>query len=208
MADDHQLFRRGLANLLNQSDEIEVVEEAADGLEVLSALDKSTNFDLLLLDVNMPNMNGVETVSRLKRRENTIPILMLTYEDSEPLAIQLIKLGVKGYVLKDASPDELKQAIITTATGEYFINGRLSPKLIKLVTGAEESKESVGRLTDREIEFLKFCASDCTYKDIATKMGISPRTVDGYRDSLFERLNTKSRVGLALYAVKVNLILL
>lgn len=208
MADDHQLFRKGLVNILNQSNEIEVVEEAGDGLEVLKALDVSSDYDLLLLDVNMPNMNGVEAVSRLKRRENDIPILMLTYEDSEPLAIQLLKLGVKGYVLKDASPDELKQAILTTSRGEYFINGRLSPKLIKLVMSEPGSKEqSVDRLTDRDIEFLKYCASECTYKEIAEKMQVSPRTVDGYRDSLFDRLNAKTRVGLALYAIKANLIL-
>jgi len=206
IADDHQLFRKGMINILNQSDEFEVVGEAEDGYGILKQLETGTKCDLILLDVNMPKMNGVDTVSRLKRRGITIPVLMLSMEENEKTIIQLIKMGIWGYVLKDASPDELKNAIRTAAQKQYFINGLLSPTLINAIEGGPAEKDPIINLSEREIDFLKYCASECTYKEIATEMTLSPRTIDGYRDLLFNKLQAKSRVGLALYAIKKNLI--
>lgn len=207
LADDHQLFRKGLSNILNQAEDIEVVAEATDGYDVLRILESSKQFDLILLDVNMPNMNGVETVGRLRRRAIEIPVLMLSMEENERTILQLVKLGVRGYILKDASPDELKQAIRISSQNKYFVNNVVNANLLNDLVGKRiKGQDLIDTLTDREIEFLKFCASESTYKEIATEMNLSPRTLDGYRDSLFEKLQAKSRVGLALFAVKLNLI--
>jgi len=210
LADDHQLFRKGLINILNQTDDLAVAAEASNGLDVIKILEEDPSFDLLLLDLNMPYMNGLETVIRLKKRGIKIPTLILSMEENEFTIIQLIRLGVKGYILKDESPENLKQGIRLAIENKYFLNGFLSPRLqsaISEMLNGEES-ELVKKLTDRELEFLRLTASDHSYKEIANKMGISSRTADSYRDILFVKLQVKSRIGLALFAIKRGLVYL
>ena len=208
MADDHQLFRKGLINIINQNEDLEVVGEANDGNDFFRLIDKGLVADLFLLDVNMPNLDGIETVIRLNRRGIKTPVLMLSMEDDEATIIQLMKLGSRGYILKDASPDELMQSIRMAASNKYFINDILSSKVLNSI---EEKSNGNGQhiiesLSDRELEFLKLTSTELTYKEMADKMSVSPRTIDFYRDSLFTKLNVKSRVGLAMYAIKKGLV--
>jgi len=207
LADDHQLFRKGLINTLNEAPDIVGVGEASDGYGLLQMVERGIACDLLLLDMNMPNLNGLGTMTKIKRRGINIPVLMLSMEDNESTIIHLLKLGVKGYVLKDASPDELKNAIRTTAGGNHFLNGVLSPFFQKAIDGKKvEEVISVGNLTDYELAFLTLSATEMTYKEIAAEMGKSSRTIDGYRDGLFVKLEAKSRVGLVLFAIKKGLV--
>jgi DNA-binding NarL/FixJ family response regulator len=208
VADDHTLFRKGLINLINTFDDMTVTAEAADGKEVLTLLEKGKKFDILILDLNMPIMSGLETVEKLYKRGFAVPILMVSMEENELRTIQLIRMGVKGYILKDAEPEELRRAIQIVAKADFFFNEVVSRGLVRNV---EEPKlypvdKIVHKLSAQEIEFLTLTTTDLTYKGIADTMGVSTKTIDGYRDELFGKLQIKTRVGLALFAVKQSLI--
>lgn len=207
VVDDHTLFRKGLVNIINQIDNIEVIAEAADGLEALQIVNQELPIDVILLDVNMPKLNGIETLKRLSKRGHQIPVIMVSMEDNELRIIQLIRLGAKGYILKEAHPDELKLAIQTVYRNEFFFNSVVSQQLIDEM---DFKKVEIGlpiqKLTERELEFLSLVCTDLTYKEIATKMDVSIRTVDGYREELFFKLNLKSRVGIAVFAIKSGIV--
>lgn len=204
VADDHTLFRKGLVNMLINHPNLAVVGEASDGTEVVEFVQSGTNCNLILLDVNMPKMNGISTMVKLKSMGCKTPVLMLSMEDNENTIIRLINLGVKGYVLKDASYDQLVAAIQITATGNYFMNTVMSANLENAISLSNTEDEVL--LTDREIEFLRFAATDLTYKEIAAEMQISVRTVDNYRETLFDRLKIKNRVSLVIWAIRNGII--
>lgn len=204
VADDHTLFRKGLVNMLINHPNLAVVGEASDGTEVVEFVQSGANCNLILLDVNMPKMNGISTMVKLKSMGCKTPVLMLSMEDNENTIIRLINLGVKGYVLKDASYDQLVAAIQITATGNYFMNTVMSANLENAISLSNTEDEVL--LTDREIEFLRFAATDLTYKEIAAEMQISVRTVDNYRETLFDRLKIKNRVSLVIWAIRNGII--
>jgi DNA-binding NarL/FixJ family response regulator len=159
------------------------------------------------MDISMPVMDGVQTTEWLKKNLPGIRVLALSMMDDDTSVIRMIRAGARGYVLKDVEPRELRKAIRDIAEKGYYYSELVSGKVIQSLQGNEETKpaEQIARLTDREMEFLKLCCSELSYKQIANTMHVSPRTVDGYRDSLFEKLEAKSRVGLVLYAVKTKL---
>ncbi len=207
MADDHQLFRKGLSIILNQTSSIIVVGEASDGQELLDQLDSGIACDVILLDVNMPRFNGIQTMMRLNRRGNQIPVLVLSMEEDELTIIQLIKLGIRGYILKDSDPDELINSIRLVVQKKFFLNGTLSDKLANALENKKKDFDGLlENIPERELEFLRYTPSDLTYKEIALEMGVGIRTVDYYRDSLFHRLQVKTRVGLALFAIKIGMV--
>jgi two-component system, NarL family, invasion response regulator UvrY len=206
LADDHQLFRKGLSIILNQTTSIVVVGEASDGQEVFDLLDSGLVCDVILLDVNMPRFNGIQTMMRLNRRGNQIPVLILSMDEDELTIIQLIKLGIRGYILKDADPEELISSIRQVMLKKFFLNGALSDKLANALENKKRDFDGLlENIPDRELEFLRFTPSDLTYKEIATQMGVGIRTVDYYREKLFQRLQVKTRVGLALFAIKIGM---
>lgn len=207
MADDHQLFRKGLSIILNQTTSIVVVGEASDGQQLLDLLDSGLLCDVILLDVNMPRFNGIQTMMRLNRRGSKIPVLVLSMDEDELTIIQLIKLGIRGYILKDADPEELINSIHQVMLKKFFLNGTLSDKLASALENKKKDFDGLlDNIPDRELEFLRFTTSDLTYKEIALEMGVGIRTVDYYRERLFQRLQVKTRVGLALFAIKIGMV--
>lgn len=207
VADDHTLFRKGLINILNEAPDIEVVAEAAHGFDVLKHLTRDKPFDVILMDLNMPQLDGIETLKRINSRGYKVPVIMVSMEYNELRVIQLIRLGAKGYILKEADPDEVVEAIRRVYQSGFFFNNVISLEFLDRMEAKKwDSGVPDGKLSDREIEFLSHVCTEMTYKEIADKMGVTPRTIDGYRDELFQKLDIKSRMGLALYAVKHGLI--
>jgi len=208
LVDDHSLLRIGLAQLL-QSIGFTVVFEADDGKEFIDKLQRSTLPDVVLMDINMPGMDGFETTQWLKINHPDIKVLALSMYDNESSIIRMLKCGAKGYILKDSEPAELKAAIDDLVSKGYYYSDLVSGKLIHAINKIEDEGSAMHtfiNLNERETDFLKYACTELTYKEIADKMFVSPRTIDGYRDALFEKLHLKTRVGLVMYAIKNGLV--
>lgn len=207
LVDDHRLFRKGMAELINSFPSYTVFCEAANGLELQNLIKPGQLPDLLLLDVNMPQMNGYDCMQWLSDFYPQIPVLALSMLDSDKNILRMLKMGIKGYLLKDAHPHELLSAMNSIMQKGFFYSDLVTGKLIHSLGRPEEEKDAqiLGKLTEKEIQFLILCCSELTYKEIADKMFISPRTADGYRDKLFEKLEIKSRVGLVIFAIRHGL---
>lgn len=202
LVDDHRLFRSGIAALINSIPGYHIAYEASNGIELSRKITPKTKPDIILLDINMPQMNGVDTANWLKTHYPDVKIIVLSmFEDAEKV-LAMLRLGVKGYLLKDAEPHEFEQALHKVANNEVYF-----PQFVTkhLVHNFNNEPDKI-KLNNREIEFLKLASTELTYKEIADQMCISARTVDGYRDQLFDKLEIKSRVGLVLYAIKSKLI--
>jgi DNA-binding NarL/FixJ family response regulator len=205
IVDDHTMFRKGLAALINFFPNYKVVLDVPNGREFIASLNKKELPDIVLLDIAMPVMDGYATAAWIKDNYPDIKVLALSTMDSETAIIKMIKNGARGYILKDADPSELKLAFDEVLTRGYFYNDLVSRKILNAVHVLTEPKNATAtfaNLTPREIEFLKYVCTELTYKEIADKMSVSVRTVEGYRDTLCEKLELKTRVGLAMYAIK------
>lgn len=207
MVDDHILLRNALAALINNSDNCLVVIECSNGKELISKIKTSTQPDLVILDLNMPEMDGHQTALYLQKNHPEIKVIMLTMYDSELALIRLLKAGVKGFMKKDIHPTELMHAIQSVHEQGYYYSAQTSSKLAGLFRD-EQSAHAIDKilLSDQEIEFLKFVCSELTYKEVAVQLKMNPRAIDGMRDNLFTRLDVKSRVGLAMYAIKHGIV--
>ena len=202
IVDDHTLFRNGLAALMNEFEELNVIFSAGNGEQMQQMLAKSPLPDIILMDINMPVMDGYKATAWLKETYPNIIVLALSMFDDEKAVIGMIKNGACGYVLKESKPREVLEAIKTIFSKGVYINELVSGKLLYSIA----NQENAPLFSAKEIEFLKLCCSELTYKEIADRMCVSPRTVDNYRESLFQKLNLKSRTGLVLYAIKNQLI--
>jgi two-component system invasion response regulator UvrY len=207
MADDHLLLRNALATLINNSDTCKVVAEASNGKELMEAISKDNYPDIAIVDLNMPVMDGYETAINLQKHHPDIKVLMLTMYDSELALIRLLKAGVKGFMKKDIHPKELLFAIQSVYENGYYYSAHTSSKLAGLFRGQDDMPilEKI-TLSESEIDFLKHVCSEQTYKEIAFELGMNPRAIDGMRDNLFNRLDVKSRVGLAIYAIRHGIV--
>lgn len=210
LVDDHPLFRKGLISLISMvNKDYVVLFEAANGAELQKKLDPDQQPDIILLDINMPGMDGFATVNWLNENYPLIKILIVSMIEKEEPIIRMLKLGVKGYLCKDVEPEVLAEALQSVLNkGFYytdFVTGRLVHSL-KGDKGDDNMSKGIHSMTTQEQIFLKHACSEQTYNEIASKMFLSPKTIDGYRNSLFEKLNVKSRVGLALFAVKHGLV--
>lgn len=209
LVDDHVLLRNGLANLIRSFGEYAVLFEAYNGIDFIKQLKPRCLPDLVLLDVNMPDMDGYDTALWLKRNHPEIKILALSMYDSDNSIIRMLKNGVKGYILKDIEPIELKMALESVIYKGFYYSEMVTGKLLHTINILDEPEPKVShvlRLNNRELEFLKLACTECTYKEIAEQMYLSPRTIDGYRDALFEKLAVKTRVGLVLYAIRNGIV--
>lgn len=211
LVDDHVLLRNGLANLIRSFGEYTVLFEAGNGHDFIRQLKPRCLPDLVLLDINMPDMDGYETALWLKRNHPEIKTLALSMYDTDNSIIRMLKNGVKGYILKDIEPIELKLALESVIYKGFYYSEMVTGKLIHTINTLdvpEYKTRQVLTLNERELEFLKLACTECTYKEIAEQMFLSPRTIDGYRDTLFEKLNVKTRVGLVLYAIRNGIVAL
>lgn len=210
LVDDHVLLRNGLANLLRDLD-YTISFEAGNGEQMIGHLSANPLPQVVLMDINMPVMDGLAATQWLKQHHPDIKVLALSMLDDEGIIIKMIKNGAKGYVLKDCEPDELQTAIQNVLNKGFYHSELVSSKLIHALS-KEDSDSGAGQpklqLNEKELEFLKWVCTDLSYKEIADKMHVSPRTVDGYRDALHEKLEVKSRVGMAIFAIKNGIVLL
>ncbi len=208
MVDDHILIRNAIASVVNTYENCNVDCLAANGKEFIEKIKGGNIPDLVILDLNMPSLDGFETAAWLQANHPNIKVLVLTMFDSELTMIRLLRSGVRGMVKKDIHPEELEKAIHMILDNGFYFNNFLSGKspFSYSTNKYGAAQQSQIQLSETEITFLKLNCSDMTYKEIAQQMGLSPRTIDSYRDNLFEKLNVKSRVGLAIYAVKSGII--
>ncbi len=210
LVDDHKLFRRGLISLIEMvSKNCVILFEADNGLDLQQKLDRKNPPDIILMDVNMPGLDGFSSVQWLNDNYPDIKVLVVSMIEKEETIVRMLKLGVKGYLCKDVEPQELAEALqAINNKGFYytdFITGKLVHSLQQDVSG-NPARNGSELMNDQERKFLQLACSEMTYHEIADKMFLSPKTIDGYRNSLFEKLNVKSRVGLALFAVKHGLV--
>ncbi len=208
LTDDHILLRNGLAELVKKLGHT-VLFEADNGKDLMTKLDAKNLPDLVLMDINMPEMDGYETTQWLKENHPQVNVLALSMYDNENSIIKMLKCGAKGYILKDSDPAILKAAIDAVLTKGYYYSDLVSGKLIHAINKIDDEGSDINTITnlsEREIDFLKYSCTELTYKEIAEKMFVSPRTIDGYRDALFEKLSIKTRVGLAMYATKNGIV--
>ncbi len=208
LADDHVLLRKGLSGMISQLG-YNVVFEADNGLDLIEKMRLHPGPDLVLMDINMPRMDGYETTAWLRENHPLVRVIALSMYDDESAIIRMIKNGAGGYILKDSETQELKAAISAVMTNGFYYSELLTGKLVHSVHQMSEEDtqaKSLLKLTEREIEFLKLACTEMTYKSIAAHMHVSPRTIDGYRDDLFEKLHLKTRIGLVLYALKNGIV--
>jgi len=208
LADDHILLRDALAKLITGFMEFTVVAKAADGREVIEAINNGMQADIVLMDLNMPNLDGYEAAKWLAKERPKIKVVILTMYDSEIALIRLLQAGVHGFLKKDIHPAELQNALLTVAGGEYYYSNHTTVKIASLFRNNTDNRLALEKalLNETEIDFLRFASTDMTYKEIADTMKMTPRNIDNYRDNLFTKLGVKSRVGLAIYAIKHGIV--
>jgi DNA-binding NarL/FixJ family response regulator len=206
LADDHVLLRKGLASLV-QNLGYTVTLEVDNGQELIKKLEAGAEPDLVLMDINMPVMDGYEATKWIKNNRPLIKVLALSMYDDENAIMKMLRSGARGYILKDSEPAELRLALDAVVQKGYYYSELVTGKLIHSINHTEdEANSNKVKLNDRELEFLKLACSELTYKEIAAEMHLSPRTIDGYRDALFEKLEIKTRTGLAIYAIKNGIV--
>lgn len=205
ITDDHSIIREGLKNLLELDGQIEVIAEAVDGKD---CLDKLSIYkpDVLLLDINMPNMNGLEVLQQLKARKMKVKVLVLTVHNETEYLMKAVDIGINGYVLKDSESSELKKAIFSIVEGETYIQPSLIPALNAKRIERNEDEEKIYALTKRELEVLKLLAIGMYNKEVAEKLEISERTVKNHVSNIFKKLEVTDRTQAAVFAIRNNLI--
>lgn len=211
VADDHQIFRDGIKSLLAGEENIEVVAEAGDGEEVIEQV-KNRPVDEVLMDIHMPNMNGVEASKLLKRHYPDIKILALTMYDDDNHILEILEAGAQGYLLKNTNKNELISAIKALAGGNSYFTEVVSHKILLQLKRVRKQRIKKGKdpnmpLTEREIEVLRLIAEGLTNTQIADKLFISHRTVDTHRRNLLRKLHVSNTAGLVKYAYQHNMIL-
>ncbi len=208
IVDDHHLFRQGLIKLLSEFKEIRMVFNASNGEEMKNEIRGRPLPEVILMDINMPVMDGYAATAWLKEHYPQIKILALSMHDEDKPIIKMLKNGSGGYLLKESKTSEVVNAIKTINEHGYYLNDLVSGRLLRNIQDDKSMQDLSNDLSSNEIKFLKLCCSEYTYKEIAEQMNLSPHTIDNYRQNLFQRFEIKSRTGLALFALKNELIVL
>jgi DNA-binding NarL/FixJ family response regulator len=203
IVDDHLLIAKALTEIIDKFSKYEVLYEAGNGEQLIERFRQKKNIpDIVLLDVSMPVMDGFATAQWLKENHPGVRILTLSMQDDEKTLIRMIKCGANGYLLKNIHPAELENALdILTTKGFYYPDWATSTVLMSIAAGDKENPVAE-QFNEREKELLSHVCTEMTYREIGEKMFCSPRTVESYRDTLFEKLHLKTRMGLAMYAIK------
>ncbi len=206
LADDHHLIRNALVELINQFADFQVVFDVANGRDFITQVQLHGAPDIALLDINMPIMDGFATTEYLHEHYPHLKIMALSVDDKEETIIRMLRLGAGGYLLKDTDTAEFELALTELLTKGYYHNDLVSNTLLNQLKPKHMNTSNTLNFQAREHEFIQLACTELTYKEIADRMCLSPRTVDGYRESLFEKLEVKSRVGLVLFAIKRGLV--
>jgi DNA-binding NarL/FixJ family response regulator len=204
LIDDHKVVCDGTAKLLEEKGH-NVLFTASDGVDFFEKLKNNAVPELVVTDINMKLMNGYEIALTLKEQYPDVKVLVLSMLDDETAIIRMLKNGARGYCIKGDGFNELARAINEITTKGFYYSDLVTGPVIRKVLDVNEST-IVSRLSDREIEFLKYSCTEMPYKEIADKMNVSPRTIDGYRDDLFKKFDIKSRTGLAIFAIKNGIV--
>lgn len=205
IADDQTLFRTGLARLLDEDSRVEVVGQAADGAEAV-ALALKLKPDVVLMDLKMPNVDGIEATRQLVAADPTVKVLILTTFEADNYVIQALKAGARGYVLKDSQSSAIVSSIVAVMAGERVMASAVANRVLEMLTGTTTPKEFYDGLTTREIEILKLMASGMANKQIAFRLKISEKTVRNHVSNMYEKLNLFDRSQAVLYAVRKGLV--
>src|SRR5258706_2703795 len=209
LVDDHPVVRKGIHSCLDRSDRFEIVGEAVDGAEALrKARDLSP--DIVLMDINMPHMNGLEATKLLQRESPQTKVLILSVHNDKKSVLQIIRSGARGYVLKDAAPEELVRAIESINEGEAFFSSDVAKLLLNqyVSDAGSQQQDSTARLTERELEVLTLIAEGHSNKEIGSQLDVSVRTVEAHRERIMRKLNIHSVLGLTKYAIANGIITL
>ena len=202
IVDDHVLIANALSSIISNFQSFEVLYVCENGKDLQDKFETNRIPDIILLDISMPIMNGFETAKWLKENHPNISIMALSMQDDEQSLIKMIKNGAKGYMLKNVHPTELEDALLKLVSNGHYFPEWAASKVFTSIGDDNIDAESKIILSDREKEFLKYTVTEMNYREISEKMFCSPRTIENYRDSLFEKLELKTRVGLAVYAMK------
>lgn len=204
IADDHPLLREGLRRILEFEDGIQVVAEVGDGQGAIN-IARSCSFDIMLMDLNMPGVNGLEACRVIRREHPEIGILVLTVDDSDEKVFQVLQLGVAGYLLKDVIPKTLIDSIHKVYAGEPILAPAVTGKLLGQLTSSNVSKNNFG-LSNRELEILAYVVKGASNRDIGISLFISEKTVKNHLSNIFRKLGVEDRTQAALKAVKLKLV--
>lgn len=206
LVDDHKIVRDGLKFILNSDKNIEVVGEASDGADAIKFLEKNNAIDVLLMDINMPNLNGIDATEIIKKLHKKISILALTMHSEESYIINMIKAGATGYVLKDSNSNKLIDAVKTVAKGDNYYSSDVSSTIVNYFMNKNYSPSDSYELSNREIEIINHVVNGKSNKETGAKMDISPRTVETHRRNILKKLGLKNTAELINYAVKNNIL--
>ena len=205
LVDDHALIREGIKQLLEFDGSIDVIEQASDGAECLEKL-QHVQPDILLLDINMPNVNGIEVLEEIKKKNIPVKVLMLTVHSEAEYLVQAVDIGANGYILKDSGSEELKKAIQSVMDGDSYSLPSLIPSLNSRLVNRDIDKEKIAALTKREMEILTQIAGGMFNKDIAMNLNISERTVKNHISNIFKKIDVSDRTQAAVFAIRNNIV--
>lgn len=209
IADDHKIFRNGLKATLEDCSNFDLIMEASNGKQLIAQLSSETP-DVILMDIKMPEMDGIQTTICIRQQYPHIKVLALSMFNEDKYIVDMMKAGASGYLLKNAEPEEIIEAISTVYHKDYYFNEHLSLTLIKQLAGSNHPGSSIpaslADFNDREIEVLKLVCQEYSNQEIADKICLSVRTVEGYRARLFEKTRSKNLVGLVIFAIKTGII--
>lgn len=202
IADDHMMIREGLKQLLELDGTMKVIAEANDGEECLNLLNKKIHPDILLLDINMPKKNGIEVLEYIKQNKIPVKVLILTVHNEVEYLLKAVDIGIDGYLLKDSSYDELKEAIDVVISGNTYIQPSLLPALNESMEDYALDKEKIECLTKRELDVLRLISEGCSNKKISDELTISERTVKNHISHIFRKINVEDRTQAAVFAIR------
>lgn len=208
LADDHKLLRSGLVSILQSNPQFKVVQEASNGQELLDGLTEFSP-DVILLDLEMPVLSGKETLEKIRSHNKKVKVLILTMHQSKAFMYQMMELGANGYLIKDTDPKEVITAIQKVHDSGFYFSDQLSMAMLSGISDPA-LKESKGLaehgLSDRELDVLRLICKEMTTKEIGETLFLSPKTIEGYRKVLMEKIDARNMAGLVLFAVKHSLL--
>jgi len=200
VVDDHALLSQAIGGLVDSFEQFDVLYTCMNGQELLDKLRNPKNIpDVVLMDVNMPILNGIETTTHLYQSHPQIKVLALSIEEDESVILKMLRAGAKGYLMKDVKKGELQKALLEVMEKGFHHTNTVTKVLVDSLSEKANPKSI---LKERELEFIKHACTEMTYKEIADVMFLSPKTIEGYRNAIFEKLNLRNRTGLVIYAIK------